>query len=202
LLKIGLTESFDLMGHSLGGSIATNYAIRNPNNINQLILLAPYFYNEVTTETYNATYESKNWGNLAAWDGREELERWFHDWLGMEKADMFPGFIMGGLAALRSELYPENYWNKFYDQLYVESSSTKLFLENSKTKLGLFSSPVLIIAGTADKICDCNKLVNLQNIFNPDLCVIKNLEAGHWFAPKGQTLFEVAVEDVAKFLNS
>ncbi len=202
LLKLGLTESFDLMGYSLGGSIATNYAIRNPNNINQLILLAPYFYNEVTSETYNATYESKNWGSLAAWDGQEELEHWFHDWLGMEKADRFPGFIMSGLAALRSELYPENYWTKFYDQVYLESSSTKLFLKNNKAKLGLLSSPVLVVAGTTDKICDYNKQNDLENIFNSDSCMIKNFETGHWFAPKGQTLFEVAAEDVAKFLHS
>ena len=202
LVNIGLTESFDLMGYSLGGSIATNYAVRNPNNINQLVLLAPYFYNEATTETYNSIFDSKNWRSLAAWEGREELERWFHDWLGLEKEDKFPGFIMSGLAALRSELYPENHWVKFYDQLNVECSSTKLFLESNKTNLGSLSSPVLIIAGATDKICDCNKLANLKNIFNPELCTIKNLDAGHWFAPKGQTLFEVAAEDTAKFINS
>ena len=109
---------------------------------------------------------------------------------------------MSGLAALRSELYPENHWVKFYDQLNVECSSTKLFLESNKTNLGSLSSPVLIIAGATDKICDSNKLANLKNIFNPELCTIKNLDAGHWFAPKGQTLFEVAAEDTAKFINS
>ncbi len=202
LVKIGLTESFDLMGYSLGGSIATNYVVRNPNNINQLVLLAPYFYNEATTETYNSIFDSKKWGSLAAWEGREEMERWFHDWLGMEKEDKFPGFIMSGLAALRSELYPEKHWMKFYDQLDVDCTSTKSFLEDNKTNLGVFSSPVLVLTGTTDKICDFEKLANLKNIFNSELCTIKNLDAGHCFAPKGQTLFEVAAEDTANFLNS
>ena len=202
LVKIGLTESFDLMGYSLGGSIATNYVVRNPNNINQLVLLAPYFHNEATTETYNSIFDSKKWGSLAAWEGREEMERWFHDWLGMEKEDKFPGFIMSGLAALRSELYPENHWMKFYDQLDVDCTSTKSFLEDNKTNLGALSSPVLVLTGTTDKICDFEKLANLKNIFNSELCTIKNLDAGHCFAPKGQTLFEVAAEDTANFLNS
>jgi len=60
---------------------------------------------------------------------------------------------------------------------------------------------VLVLAATTDKICDCEKLANLKSIFNPDLFNIKNIDAGHYFAPKGQTLFEVAAEDTATFLN-
>lgn len=202
LNKIGLTEPFDLMGHSLGGSIATNYVIKNPSNINRLVLLAPYYYNEVTTDAYNAIFESKKWSSLAAWKGQEEMERWFYDWLGMEKKDAFPSFIMSGLAALRSEFYPENHWNKFYEQLDVDCKSTNTLLEDNKANLGSFSSPVLVLTATTDKICDYEKLANLKNIFNPDLCTMITLEAGHWFAPKGKTLFEVAAPDTAKFLNS
>ena len=202
LTEIGFTESFDLMGYSLGGSIATNYAIKNPRNINRLVLLAPYYYNEATTEAYNAIFESKKWSSLAAWNGREEMERWFHDWLGMEKGDTLPSFIMSGLAALRSEFYPENHWIKFYAQLDVDCTSTKTLLEDNKANLGAISSPVLVLSATKDKICDHKKLANLKNIFNPDLCTIINLEAGHCFAPKGKTLFEVAAPDTAKFLNS
>ena len=202
LNKIGLTEPFDLMGHSLGGTIATNYAIKNPSNINRLVLLAPYYYNEVTTDAYNAIFESKKWSSLAAWKGQEEMERWFYDWLGMEKKDAFPSFIMSGLAALRSEFYPENHWNKFYEQLDVDCKSTNTLLEDNKANLGSFSSPVLVLTATTDKICDYEKLANLKNIFNPDLCTMITLEAGHWFAPKGKTLFEVAAPDTAKFLNS
>ena len=202
LTEIGFTESFDLMGYSLGGTIATNYAIKNPRNINRLVLLAPYYYNEATTEAYNAIFESKKWSSLAAWNGREEMERWFHDWLGMEKEDTLPSFIMSGLAALRSEFYPENHWNKFYAQLDVDCTSTKTLLEDNKANLGAISSPVLVLSATKDKICDHKKLANLKNIFNPDLCTIINLEAGHCFAPKGKTLFELAAPDTAKFLNS
>ena len=202
LTEIGFTESFDLMGYSLGGAIATNYAIKNPRNINRLVLLAPYYYNEATTEAYNAIFEAKKWSSLAAWKGREEMERWFHDWLGMEKEDTLPSFIMSGLAALRSELYPENHWNKFYEQLNVDCTSTKTMLEDNKANLRSISSPVLVLTATKDKICDHEKLADLKNIFNPDLCTIIDLEAGHCFAPKGKTLFEVAAPDTAKFLNS
>ena len=202
LVKIKLTESFDLMGYSLGGSIATNYALRNPHNVNQLVFLAPYFYNEATTDNYNSIFESKQWGTLAAWNGREEMERWFHDWLGMEKADKLPGFIMSGLAAIRSDLYPESHWMNFYDQLYDDCTPTKSFLEDNKTKLEALPNPVLVLAGTTDKICDVNKLADLNNIFNPNSCTIKNLDSGHCFAPNGKTLFELAAEDTAKFLKS
>ena len=202
LNNIGLTESFDLMGYSLGGSIATNYAIRNPSNVNRLVLLVPYFYNEVTTENHNAIFESKQWRTLAGWEGREEMEHWFYHGLGLEKGDAFPGFIMSGLAALRSEYYPENHWVKFYDQLYADYTSRKPFLEDNKANLGELPSPMLVFAGTKDEICDYKKLANLKNIFNPDLCTIKNIDAGHFFAPKGQTLFEVSAEDTAEFLNS
>ena len=201
LTKIGLTESFDLMGYSLGGSIATNYAVRNPSHVNRLVLLAPYYYNEATTESYNTLFESKQWSSLAAWEGREEMQNWFQDGLGLVDEDMLPSFIMSGLAALRSEYYPEGHWVKFYDQLYVDCSSTKHFLEDNKASLAALSSPVLVLAATTDKICDCEKLANLKSIFNPDLFSIKNLDAGHYFAPKGQTLFEVAAEDTATFLN-
>ena len=201
LTNIGLTEPFDLMGYSLGGTIASSYAVRNPSNVNRLVLLVPYIYNEVTTESYNTTFESKQWSKLAGWEGREEMQQWFHDGLGLEKADTFPGFIMSGLAALRSENYPENHWVKFYDQLYIDCASEKSFLEDNKEDFRAFSSPVLIFAGTLDKISDYKKVANLRNVFNPDLCTIRNIDAGHLFAPKGQTLFEVAAEDTATFLN-
>ena len=202
LINIGLPESFDLMGYSLGGSIATNYAIRNPNSVNRLVLLAPYYYNEASTDTYNAVFESKQWSKLAAWEGREEMQHWFHDWLGLEEEDALPGFIMSGLAALRSEYYPEKHWMNFYDQLSVDCTPTKSFLEDNKSSLATLSCPVLVLAGTTDKICDYEKLTNLNRFFNPDLCSIKKLDAGHCFAPKGQTLFEVAAENTAEFLNS
>ena len=202
LTKIGLTGSFELMGYSLGGSIATNYAVRNPSNVNRLVLLAPYYYNEATTETYNTLFDSKQWSSLAAWEGREEMQNWFQDWLGLEDEDMLPSFIMSGLATLRSEYYPGGHWVKFYDQLHVDCASTKHFLEDNKVSLAALSSPVLVLAATTDKICDCEKLANLKSIFNPDLFNIKNLDAGHYFAPKGQTLFELAAEDTATFLNT
>ncbi len=202
LISTGLTEPFDLMGYSLGGTIASNYAVRNPSNVNRLVLLVPYIYNEVTTENYNTTFESKQWSKLAGWEGREEMQQWFHDGLGLEKTDTFPGFIMSGLAALRSENYPENHWVKFYDQLYVDCASEKSFLEDNKDDFRAFSSPVLVFAGTLDKISDFEKVANLRNVFNPDFCTIKNIDAGHLFAPKGKTVFELTATDIAEFVNS
>lgn len=202
LTNIGLTEPFDLMGYSLGGTIASNYAVRNPSNVNRLVLLVPYIYNEVTTESYNTTFESKQWNKLAGWEGREEMQQWFQDGLGLEEADTFPGFIMSGLAALRSENYPANYWVEFYDQLYLDCASEKSFLEDNKAGLRALSSPVLVFAGTLDKISDYKKVANLSNVFNPDLCTIKNIDAGHLFAPKGKTVFELSAKDIAEFVDA
>ena len=61
---IGLNGSFDLMGYSLGGSIATNFTIKHPDRVNRLVLLAPYYYSEASTEAYNTVFEAKQWFSL------------------------------------------------------------------------------------------------------------------------------------------
>ena len=130
------------------------------------------------------------------------MEDWFHNWLGLDKKDSLPGFIINGLASLRSELYPENHWDRFYQQLHGDSKSSLSFLEDNKSLLSVISSPVLLFAATNDKICDFEKLTSLKNVFNPNLCNFKSLNAGHTFAPNGQTLFEEATDDMVAFLTS
>ena len=69
--NLGGLDSFDLMGHSLGGVLATNFALKPPDRVGKVGLLAPYYFNEATTEQYNAVFETKRWRSLAAWQGRD-----------------------------------------------------------------------------------------------------------------------------------
>ncbi len=201
LSGLGLSEPFDLLGYSLGGAIATNFAVRHPNRIHRLVLLAPYYDGEATTDGYEATFASKQWRTLAAWDGRNEMKQWFCQWLGLESKDMFPGIVLSGLAALRAESYSENHWTRFYDQLDIDGRSTRSFLQDNKGALRKLPCPVLLYAAASDMICDPGKLTGLVDVFNPELCTIKTTESGHWFAPNGRTLFEITAQESAEFLN-
>ena len=199
--NMGGLESFDLMGYSLGGVVATNLTLKHPGRVNRLALLAPYYFDEATTERYNTTFEAKQWRSLAAWEGREELEPWFYNWLGLDKNDALPGFIFSGLAGLRAEQYPENYWVGFYNRLHDDCQSNRSFVTDNKDGLNGLPSDVLLIAASADTICDAQKLAQLSSVFNPEKFSLKTVNAGHYFAPNGQTLFEVSAKEVGAFLN-
>lgn len=199
--NIGGLESFDLMGYSLGGVLATNVALKHPGRVNKLVLLAPYYFNEATTDAYNATFDAGRWRHLAAWQGRDELEAWFYNWLGLIKSDAPPGFIFNGLAALRSEQYPEDYWVGFYQQLDRDCRSSTSFLADNGVALRGLQSDVLLLAASDDTICDASKLTQLSEVFNPDRCTIQTVNAGHFFAPKGRTLFEDSAAQIGSFLS-
>ncbi|DAC56293.1 MAG TPA: alpha/beta hydrolase [Candidatus Poseidoniales archaeon] len=199
--NIGGLESFDLMGYSFGGVLATNLVLKHPQRVGKVMLLAPYYYNEATTEQYNVVFEAKQWHRLAAWQGRDELEPWFYNWLGLDKNDALPGFIFSGIAGLRAEQYPDNYWVGFYNRLHDDCQSSRSFLAENNDALGALSSEVLLIAASNDTIVNAEKLTQLSNVFNSEKTDIKTVNAGHFFAPNGQTLFEVSADEVGAFLN-
>lgn len=199
--NLGGLDSFDLMGYSLGGVLATNFALKHPDRVGKVVLLAPYYFNEATTEQYNAVFETKRWRSLAAWQGRDELESWFYNWLGLDKNDALPGFIFSGLAGLRAEQYPNDYWVGFYNRLHDDCQSSRSFLADNNDAIGALSSEVLLIAASDDAICDAEKLTKLSSVFNPEKTDIITVDAGHFFAPNDRTLFEVSADETGAFLN-
>lgn len=198
---LALEEPFDLMGYSLGGGIATHYVLAHHNRVNKLLLLAPYYY-EAATDIYNAIYDQKQWGNLNGWETSEDMAHWFHTWLGLDTKDTFPGLIMSGLAAVRSELYPPEYWSKIYDVFFEAWDESKSFLEDNASSLAELTCSVLVLTAAMDKICDPTKLTRLDGLFNSELCTVKSLNSGHFFASGGQTLSEVAAPDMVEFFSA
>ena len=73
---MGLDEAFDLIGYSLGGGIATEYAVHYPHRLRRLVLLAPYFY-ELATDAFVEAINPDRLQNIHGWETVDQMKNFF-----------------------------------------------------------------------------------------------------------------------------
>ena len=197
---LALETPFDLLGFSLGGGIATQYAVKYPESLGRLLLLVPYFY-EIASEPFKKRMDAGEWQDLHGWETYEEMENFFYKWLGMPPTDAPPALVMRGIHALRGDMYPAGYWSACLDALQTASTSANTFLHDRQQDLAAFHGPTLVICGADDAVCDPQKLQHLGSVFDPDSCAICTVASGHSYGAGGITVFEAAHDEMCNFLR-
>lgn len=94
---LGIEDNFDLMGYSLGGGIAAQYASGHPGSVRRLLLLAPYFY-ETAGDGFRDHMDRRDWRKVHGWESYKEMRHFFFYWLGMDPKSALPGLVLRGLA--------------------------------------------------------------------------------------------------------
>ena len=194
-----LEDAFDLIGYSLGGGIATEYAIRYPQRLRRLVLLAPYFY-ELATDAFTEALDSDRLQSIHGWETFSEMENFFHHWLGLNSQDAPPAFIMRGIHAQRADSYPPGYWSACLRTLHQKSQDTNTMMATRTQDLATVQRPTLIVTASDDAICDCKKMHRLQSAFGEAYCELIETSSGHTFGSGGTTLFSVARDALRHFL--
>ena len=195
-----LDQAFDLIGYSLGGGIATEYAVLYPQQINRLILLAPYFY-ELATDAFVEAIDADRLQNIHGWETMDQMKNFFHHWLGLAPADAPPAFIMRGINALRADAYPSGYWRACLRCIHQHSTHSNTILANRTEKLAALRRSILVITASDDAICDPKKLRQLEGAFGSQYCTMREVSSGHTFGTDGATLFDIASDDMQQFLT-
>ena len=196
-----LEDPFDLIGYSLGGGIATEYAIRYPQRLRRLVLLAPYFY-ELATDAFVEAVDSDRLQTIHGWETFDEMKNFFHRWLGLTFQDAPPAFIMRGIHAQRTDFYPPGYWSACLRTLHRKSHDTNTMMATRTQDLAGVQRPTLIVTASDDAICDSKKLHRLQSAFGEAYCELIETSSGHTFGTGGRTLFAVAGNAIRQFLAS
>lgn len=147
-----------IMGHSMGGVIATKYVLTYPNEINALILSSPAFvpvlkipkWKEIIGKTF-----SKYMPGLTIPSGIQ-VEDLMQDATMMQKA-------------LADPLFHQKVSTRLYTELY----STADFCLNNAHRLSL---PLLLFHGTSDKIVDYQATVSVYESATSKIKEIKLFE--------------------------
>ena len=199
-IALNIDEPFDLFGYSMGGGIASCYAAKHREQINRLILLAPFFF-EAATDAFTKTLDEKKWRSMHGWETLEEMKHFFSHWLGLDQANEPPQFILRAVHALRTENYPAGYWSAFFDAVNDASESSRRLLSEGGQRFAQIQRPTLVLCAQDDAVCDANKLRRLETIFGSEFCEVRSIEGGHTFARKrGATIFDAAFNDMKNFL--
>ena len=197
---LGITEAFDLLGYSLGGSIAAQYVAARPDRVNRLLLLAPYFY-ETACDSFQARFDALDWRSIHGWETFDEMTHFFQHWLGLQPSDHPPKFILKGIHKLRTKQYPKGYWSTYFDSVYEVNLVHNRFLTDRAADLFAYDNPTLVIAASEDTVCDAKKLESLNGTFNPDKCTVIAVHCGHYFGPNRATLMTLAHSTMVEFLS-
>jgi pimeloyl-ACP methyl ester carboxylesterase len=198
---LGIEDNFDLMGYSLGGGIAAQYASGHPGSVRRLLLLAPYFY-ETAGDGFRDHMDRRDWRKVHGWESYEEMRHFFFYWLGMDPKSALPGLVLRGIHGLRHEAYPSGYWSLFYDALEEASGPSRTVLADTSDALAALQNPVLLVCAENDLVCDSVKLLQLQTIIGEDSCEVLQVECGHAFGPGGKTLFEIGQPAICEFFQA
>ena len=200
-LAIGIEDNFDLMGYSLGGGIAAQYAAGHPGSVRRLLLLAPYFY-ETAGDGFRDHMDRRDWRNVQAWESYKEMRHFFFHWLGMDPNSALPGLVLRGIHGVRHQIYPSGYWSRFYDTLEDSSGPSRTVLADTSEAFAALQNPVLLVCAENDLVCDPVKLLQLRSLIGEDNCEILQVECGHAFGPGGKTLFEISDTAIREFFKA
>ena len=185
LLERLAVDKAHVIGYSMGGAIAQELAINQPQLVDKLILLATY------DSTDNRAQDLfRGFASLRRDLNREDYLRLTLPWGYTYEEYERPGFVEEVIAEVVSDpLYQEN------DAFTRQMEATIAF--NSRDRLHLIKSPTLLVFGDEDIITPMRFANSMgSRIKNAKLVVIKG--TGHLFM---RTHFKEASEAIKDFLD-
>jgi pimeloyl-ACP methyl ester carboxylesterase len=159
-----------LIGHSMGGYLILEYALRHPDQTLGLILIDPFFSQNQIPALMRLSYRE----NMIAAAARRSVPGWFYDWMIDATSLLNPGryFLKHDLPQPVRRQMAENYRHAapgIY-RLPFTARNLEPYLPNIIT-------PALVIYGTRDNTLDPRSFARLINLL-PN-AEGKSLKAGH-----------------------
>ena len=198
---LGIDEPVDLLGYSLGGGLAAQYALDHGGRLRRLVLLAPFFF-EACADPFSDALDRAEWRNIHGWETVDEMLHFFQHWLGLPKDAALPTLILDALHALRTERYPPGYWSAFFMASDTANTAGRTLLRDRAADFAALNVPTLVVTARQDAVCDAVKLARLPEVFRPTPCTVTEVDSGHVFAGSAtRTIFQVAQADLQAFLE-
>ena len=178
------------------------FAVHNPDRVNRLLMLAPFFY-EAATESFDEALDQHRWREIQGWETVAEMMHFYEHWLGLKSAHQPPGLVINGLHALRTARYTSGYWSDVYSAIDKVNANDRVLWTEQAERFAAFKRPTLVVIASEDAVCDPHKLVGLEPLFGSEYCTVRSVESGHFFAnAKDTSLFDVALPEMKAFLSA
>jgi len=159
-----------LIGHSLGGYLILEYALRYPDQILGLILINPFFSPDQIPVLVRLSYRENMIGAAA----RRSVPRWFYDWMVEATSFLNPGryFLKHDLPQKTRKQMAEN-----YRQAAPGIFKLPFTARNLEPYLPNIITPTLVIYGIRDTTLDPRSFERLINLLPNGQGI--SLKAGH-----------------------
>jgi len=174
-----------LIGHSMGGKVAMNFALKYPQMVNKLVLvdIAPTSYNDKHSDVFKALLAA----DAASANTRTEVENILRKQLDNDETTV--QFLMKGLSRADSGFE----WKFNLEALYANYSKIANGIEESKPYLG----QTLFIKGSKSSYINTSNYNAIANLFpNHELVEIEG--AGHWVHAEKPDVF---LKEINQFLK-
>lgn len=194
-------EKLNLAGHSWGSILAINYAKQFPNNLNNLILIAP--------APANTEYFDQMFRNMQNKRNDEDIKEMVKIMSSKDFDDRNPEAVLEAIKiGDKVNLVDQTKINDLYaDMTFTKESANNMLLVNSIMEKNFFNynvtenmnvitCPTLIILGDLDNVPFASAQLLQDNLQNARLEVLKS--ASHYPFFEAQKDFNFAIEN---FLN-
>jgi esterase len=188
LERLGLSSCI-LLGHSMGGKVAMQLALSNPDLVEKLVVvdIAPVAYPEDADGHMNVL-AGMDAVDLDTVKSRTEAEKTLEDYIPEEATRKF---VLTNLVRSEDGLFK---WRLDKDSIRHNYAELRADLEPGEG----FTKPVLFVKGSSSNYIDASHEAKIMELF-PAASVKLIVDAGHWLhAEQPQALQRV----LSKFLES
>ncbi len=197
---IGLNPPFDTLGYSYGGGLGALIQLQQPERVRKLVLIAPFLPSLSTPDFLHMLAEGK-WREIHGWESYQEMVGFFASWLGMNRRNKPPAFLLRAIHARRAEQYTPGHFSRLFESIR-SSMDAETVAPLPKKPAGEPVPEVLILAGERDRCCDVHKMNPLAEALGADKSCVHVLSAGHSFADRvGKSVFDISRDTVESFLR-
>ncbi len=175
-----------LLGHSMGGKTAMQFAATYPEKVDKLIVvdIAPKVYNPQHDEIFEALCSL----DLQTFSSRKEIDAALAQEIGSRAVR---GFLLKNVARDDSGTFK---WKMNLDAIYKNYNHINKGLETNRT----FEKPTLFIKGERSDYIQEEDTAIIKELF-PHATIVTIARAGHWVHAEAPTKFGRVVRD---FLGS
>ena len=169
-------EKICIMGHSMGGKVAMNFTLRNPEKVLKLVVIdiALRSYSSELSVSPQLTFHKKiitalNSLDIEFAETRDEIDKQLARYLSQKS---IRNFLLKNIRRTKS--------GKFFWSLNIETLRTNLFslLGRIDESERMFKGPVLVISGKNSGYITKEDLTHFRKAF-PNF-VFEEFDAGHW----------------------
>ena len=178
-------DRYSIIGHSMGGKVAMQFAFKNPDNINKLIIV------DIAPKRYIDSHSNIFQGLNKVLHNAQSRKDAFSILLSSIQDQEVTTFLLKGLSFSDTTNQPRLKYNLNALEMNINNLMKEITSDSKYTK------PIYFISGSNSNYINEIDVQYIANLFN-DYTIITVKDAGHWVQHENKDDFMIALNKLLK----